>query len=210
MASTSNSSLMRLQKVESELTVQFEIDNLQACFNRIPATKSTEHFGPGLRFGYHAFAEDNGPCHVGLYLYTSQKYPAMTINWTVSTKSLTGQLYQAKSMSYSFKCGEAIGWSKFLTAETYSSNATMKSENAILVHATLRFSPLWPIVFRPTLDILHRTVLGKSPHNVRFIAYTRRDSNGRLSSPRSLFVTKEAMTQRSSLFDTCKLLHPLR
>lgn len=201
MASPSSS--IKLQKLESELLIQFQIDDLQAYFSRSSSSRYTEYFGPGLRFGSYSFVDANEPSHIGLYLYTSKKYAAMSVSWSVTVRSLAGQSYLTRSMSYSFKSGEAIGWSKFLTSEAYHNNATMKAENSMVIHATLKFAPMWPIVFKPTLDVLHRTVLGKSPPNIRCIAYERRNSNGRLSSPRALFATSDAMIQRSDLFGKC-------
>ena len=198
MASSAGS--MKLQKVESELTVQFQIDDLQTCFVRSCSSRYTDSFGPGLRFGSHSFVDPKEPSHIGLYLYTSKEYPPMSIIWTVVTKSLSGQTYHSKAMAYTFTSGEAIGWSKFLTAETYNNSASMKTDNMMLVYATLRFAPMWPIVFKPTLDVLHRAVCGKDPPNVRFVVYARRNSNGRLSGPRALFATKDAMSQRSDMF----------
>ncbi|KIP11682.1 hypothetical protein PHLGIDRAFT_114266 [Phlebiopsis gigantea 11061_1 CR5-6] len=191
---------MKLQKVESELTVQFQVDDLQTYFTRSSSSRYTAHFGPGLRFGSYSFVDAAGPSHIGLYLYTSKEYPAMSVNWTVVTRSLDGQTYQSRTMTYAFTSGEAIGWSKFLTSEAYNNNATMKTENTMLIYATLRFAPLWPIVFKPTLDVLHRTVCGRTPPDVQFVAYARRSSNGRLSGPRALFATKDAMSLRSNMF----------
>ena len=194
---------IKLQKVDTELTVQFQIENLASCFSRSSSSKYTEHFGPGLRFGSYSFVDAKEPSHIGLYLYTSRDYPPLTITWTVATKSSTGQLYQTKTMSYSFKSGEAIGWAKFLTSETFHQTETMKTENSVVIHATLRFTPLWPIVSKPPLDVLHRVVVGKNAPNVRFVAYDKRNGNGRLGGPTTLYVTAEAMQDRSELFKDC-------
>jgi hypothetical protein len=197
---SSSANTIKLQKVETELTVQFYIDDLASCFSRSSSSRYTEHFGPGLRFGSYSFVDAKEPSHIGLYLYTAKEYPPLTVSWTVTTKSLGGQLYQAKSMSYAFKSGEAIGWAKFLTSETFHQNATMRTENTMVVHATLRFMPQWPIVSKPTLDVLHRTVVGRNTSNVRFVAYAKRNGNGRLGGPTTLYVTREAMEGRSAVF----------
>lgn len=183
---------IKIQRQDSELTVQFQLDDLDSYFARSASNSNlsryTDYFGPGLRFGSYSFVSENGPRHLGLYLYTSKEYPALTISWTVSARSLTGQLFYNKAMSYSFKCGEAIGWSKFLNTDTLQGNRTMKEENTLVIHAVLRFAPLWPVVNRPTLDTIHHVVVGKeTPPNIRYIAYTHRSAVGRLSRPRALF-----------------------
>lgn len=192
---------IKLQKVESELTVQFQIDDLHSAFTRSSASKYTEHFGPGLRFGSYSFVDGSEPSHIGLYLYTSKEYPGLAIHWAVATKSLNGaQTYQTKQMAYTFRAGEAIGWSKFLTADMFHAHGALRADNAMAVHATLRFVPVWPIVLRPTLDVLHRAVVGRAPPHVRFVAYARRDANGRLSAPAAFFATRAAVAQRSDIF----------
>lgn len=200
-----STSIVRLQKVECETNVQFQIDDLKTCFARASPTRYSEHFGPGLRFGLYTFSPPSEPSHVGLYLYTSKEYPALNVTWTVQAKSLQGQVYQSKTMSYTFKSGEAIGWSKFLTSEQFHASQSMKTEDSLVLCATLKFAPVWPIVSRPTLDVLHRVVVGKSAPNVRYVAYKKRDSNGRLSGPCVLYSSKEAMAQRSDeLRDLCE------
>lgn len=196
MAAAPNN-IIKLQRVESETTVQFQIDDLQSCFARPSPTKYSEHFGPGLRFGLYTFSNTGEPSYIGLYLYTSKEHPSMSITWTVHAKSLLGQAYLSKTMSYTFKSGEAIGWSKYLTSEQFHAMQPMKSENAIVLHATLRFTPVWPIVSKPTLDALHRVVVGKGTPDVRYVAYKKRTSNGRLTAPCTLCSSKEAMAQRS-------------
>ena len=199
-----SSNVMKLQKSETELIIQFQIDDLASCFSRSSSSKYTEHFGPGLRFGSYSFVDANGPSHLGLYLYTSREYPAMTISWTVATKAINGHVYQTKSMSYTFKSGEAIGWSKFLTSDAFQQNANMKAENTILIHATLRFTPQWPITSKPTLDVLHRAVLGESTPNLCFVAYGKRNAKGQLGGPRMLYVMREAIEKGSERLQDCE------
>ncbi|THH02323.1 hypothetical protein EW026_g519 [Hermanssonia centrifuga] len=98
-------------------------------------------------------------------------------------------------MTYNFKCGEAIGWSRWLNLETFQENRMMKGENAVMVHATLKFAPMWPIISTSTLDVVHCALRGEEPANVRYIVYERRSRSGKLSNPRPLFTTRKALAQ---------------
>ncbi|GJE89465.1 hypothetical protein PsYK624_055660 [Phanerochaete sordida] len=205
MAATTTTTILKLQKVECETTVQFQIDDLKACFARGAPTRYSEHFGPGLRFGLWCINDGASASHLGLYLYTSADYPALTVSWTVAGRSPGGaSVHPGKTMAYTFRSGEAIGWSRFVTAEQFHASDAMRADNALVLHATLRFAPVWPIVSRPTLDAVHRVVVGRSAPDVRYVAYKRRDANGRLSGRTVLYSSREAMEQGSEeLRDLC-------
>ncbi|KAI0692945.1 hypothetical protein BC835DRAFT_1355276 [Cytidiella melzeri] len=193
---------IKIIKEESELQIQFKLDDLDKYFSRSAnPSRYTDHFGPGLRFGSYSFVDNNEPRQLGLYLYTSKEYPAMAIHFAVTARSLTGELFFTKSMSYTFKSGEAIGWSKFLNMETYETTPIMKDENALVLHATVKFSPLYPIVSKSTLSVLHHTIVGKEPTDIRYVVYSSRNKSGRLSHPRVLFGTKDALTQKCSTLE---------
>lgn len=191
---------IKLQCEESELTIKFQLDNLSSCFTRSSSSRYTDYFGPGLRFGSYSFVGHVDGSHIGLYLYTSKEYPPLTITWTVTTRSLEDQLHQTRSMTYTFKSGEAIGWSKFLTEDVFKANTTMKSEDAMKIVATLKFAPLWPIVVRPTLDVLHRQVVGVNVPDVRFIVYDKRSPTGKLTAPRALFASRDILVQKCNAY----------
>ncbi len=188
-------STIKLQQIDNELTVQFQLDELESLFSPTSSSRYTDNFGPGLRFGFYSFTEGGRPRQLGLYLYTAKDYPSLNITWTVAMRSLTGHSYSTKTMTYNFKCGEAIGWSRWLNLETFQENRMMKGENAVMVHATLKFAPMWPIISTSTLDVVHCALRGEEPANVRYIVYERRSRSGKLSNPRPLFTTRKALAQ---------------
>lgn len=208
------SSNIKIIREESELAIQFKLDDLDAYFSRSSLanqSRFTDYFGPGLRFGSYSFIENNGPRQLGVYLYTSKEYPSLSIYFSVTAKSLTGELFFTKCMSYTFKSGEAIGWSKFLNLETYQASRVMKEENTLVLEATLKFTPMYPIVSKPTLSVLHHTIVGKDSTDIRFVVYSRRGKIGKLSDPRALFGTQDALAQMGSVYEDSKryflLLH---
>lgn len=194
----SNSSI-KIVREESELQIHFQLDDLDTYFNRTAnPNRYTDYFGPGLRFGSYSFGDNSGdPRQLGLYLYTSKQYPALSIQFAVAVRSLAGELLFTKTMSYAFKSGEAIGWSRFLNMETYQSTRAMKDDNALALHATLKFTPIYPVVSHSTLAVLHNTVIGKRPTDIRYVVYTSRSKDGRLGRPRVLRGTKAALTQKN-------------
>lgn len=77
----------------------------------------------------------------------------------------------------------------------------MEEENLLVLHATLKFTPLYPIVNKPTLKVIHRTVAGSGAMDVRYVVYLERKKRRDLSKPRVLFGTKDALTEKSSATD---------
>jgi hypothetical protein len=198
------SSNIKILREESELKIQFQLDELNTHFSGSSSTNQvrfTDYFGPGLRFGSYSFIEKSGPRQLGLYLYTSTEYPALSIHFGITARSLTGELFFTKAMSYAFNNGEAIGWSKFLGIETYQASKVMEEENTLVLEAALKFTPLYPIVSKPTLSVLHHTIVGKETSDIRFIVYSKRGKIGKLSDPRALFGTQDALAKMSSLYE---------
>lgn len=185
-----SSQVLKIQRIESELSVHFQIDHLLSHFQQ-SGTRMTETFGPGLKFGSYSLsltdATGTAMRYIGLYLFTSNEYPPMDISWTINARSRSGWLYSVTSMFHSFKSGEAIGWSKFMNIETLQNNDVMKAEDTLVLQATLKFAPMFPVVQKCTLDTVHHSLRGSYPPHVRLIAYSRRDNAGKLSYPRALF-----------------------
>lgn len=194
---------INITREECELQVQFKLDDLDTYFSRsAPPSRYTDSFGPGLRFGSYSFVAPNEPRQLGLYLYTAKDYPGLSINFSVTARSLSGELYFTKAMSYNFKSGEAIGWSKFLDLATYERTRSMREENVLALHAVLKFAPLYPIVSRPALKVVYHTITGEESTDVRYVVYLRRRAkDGRLSGPKVLYGTRDAFAQKSSAAD---------
>lgn len=192
-----------ITREECELQVQFKLDDLDTYFSRsAPPSRYTDNFGPGLRFGSYSFVAPNEPRQLGLYLYTAKDYPGLSIDFSVTARSLSGELYFTKAMSYNFKSGEAIGWSKFLDLGTYERTRAMREENVLALHAVLKFAPLYPIVSRPALKVVYHTITGEESTDVRYVVYSRRRAkDGRLSGPKVLYGTRDAFAQKSSAAD---------
>lgn len=225
MAASSSSSgppPLKVQNVttDSTCTFDFQLDGVsesvqsepgvegQALWNRI-----SQKFGPGFVIAVEKLPNDpRFEPKFGIYLLLEKDIPPMTVTLSVAFSSFKGGRWQGGPHVLFLSYGTKAGFST-----SFGSLVRLSKETQIVCKATLRYEtanlPSLQSLPQSSLDLLHTTIVGGSQMNVlevskiRIFAYTSRDRNGMLRSPREMHVSPDALANAGQCmsYDTGEL-----
>ncbi|PCH34162.1 hypothetical protein WOLCODRAFT_135535 [Wolfiporia cocos MD-104 SS10] len=180
-----------------DLVHRFRLDNLGVLLTAPDGTEATEArisvmLWPGYTYRVSRYYSKTGKSSLRLALYLlpgDMAFPPLSVNATVTVQSLSGDIVystQSPRRPSIFEQGRAI-IGTLLTQKMYEASERMQHEDAVSVLVTLRPSNEPNPRSKPTLDLIHRVLTAQPISNTRFVVFSRRDSFGRLSSPRSFY-----------------------